>query len=109
MYSDAIGWATHQRPPHEIPHEIHIVLARGGRHVCLLQIGFHGWVQGQFLEESAELLGELFPFGREGDGGESYAGEAGGEFFAGRGVGVHGLWIEVGSRVKGFWLLVWRL
>lgn len=38
---------------------------------------------GEFVEEGSELLGELFPFGREGDGGEGDGCEAGGEIFAG--------------------------
>ena len=40
------------------------------------------------------MLGELVPVGREGDGGEGHVGEAGGEFFAGGGVGVHDFGVE---------------
>ena len=89
------GRATHKRPPHKIPHEIHIVLARSRRHIRLLQIWLHGWVEGQLLKKGAELLGELFPFGREGDRGRGDAGEARGELFAGCGVGIHGLGVGV--------------
>lgn len=82
-WSDDSSLGTYQRPAHKIPHEIHIVLAGGGRHVRLLQVRRHGWVVGEFVEESSQLLGEPFPFGREGDGGKGDGCEAGGEFFAG--------------------------
>lgn len=78
---------TYERASHKVPHEIDPVLTRGRGHICLLEVGLHGLVEGEFFEERLDLGDLVGPFlvgkvwDRDGE-------ETAGKFFAGVGVGV---------------------
>ena len=80
--------STYQCPSYEIPHEIDLILRRCWRHIRLLQIGRHGGVVCELVEQVAQFLSKICPF-LGGGGGKFGSCEACGEFFAGGCVGVH--------------------